>query len=816
MKLLPEDPRLTAYALGEIEDESERAEIEAAVEQSPELQAAVASIRELGDLLSAGFAEEPVPELSEFEKAKMEAPQVVEKPSSGSRLLAWPVWTSAAAILILAFVVLPQRGGVKEDFAYQAEPRTDAEEQTVTRMRVLDVDIPAELIEGTPQPIKVPNLEPAPTQAPQMVVQETIVVGRTTEDQDFGPPADAAVPPRLMSFSDFRKENGLDQSQPTAGSIVGKEMPAARQDPSMRIVAAAQMPIPEAPPATRLHMKDVSNISVASVDVNLPDMEQSFTVSSGLGGVGGDASMNLLGTPREGSNVNVFGLKTMSEEEALRRSRQAELTYNTEKYAPIEETDFRSPLVAPLSTFSIDVDTASYANVRRFLNQGQLPPADAVRIEELINYFPYSDAAPTESLAEGGAPFAVHMDQTIAPWNASNHLLRVALKGYEMPWDERPASNLVFLLDVSGSMSSQNKLPLVKEAMDLLVRRLDGRDRVAVVVYAGASGLALPSTTANNRETIQHAMDNLKAGGSTNGGAGIQLAYKVAREHFIEGGNNRVILCTDGDFNVGQTNQGDLADVAEAAADEGVSLTILGFGMGNLKDDMLEELSNKGKGSYAYVDSSAEARKVFLEDLASNIFKVAKDVKIQVEFNPAQVKAYRLIGYENRRLKAEDFNNDQKKAGDIGPAHTVVALYEIVPAGVDGATPSVDALRYQENVPAEGESGEVATVKLRYKQPEADVSQLITRTVESDDLVAFDDASADVRFGAAVAGFGMRLSASAHVNELSYDAIESIATSALDKDPGGHRSEFVGLVRQARKLSGGNQPEPAVIRCGEE
>jgi Ca-activated chloride channel family protein len=794
MQLLPEDPRLTAYALGEIEDESERNAIEAAVEQSPELQAAVASIRKLGDLLSAGFAEEPAPELSEFEKAKMEAPQVSEQPSSESRLLVWPVWTSAAAILLLAFVLLPQRSGVKEDFAYQAEPRTAAEERTVTRMRVLEVDIPAELIEGTPQPIKVPNLEPTPTQAPQLVMQETIVVGRDGVDEDLGPSADALM-------DDF----AFSEPVPAAS-------PVPKSTPAMKVLAMPQ----KAPVAHRVRMNPVANIAVAEVDIKLPDMEQSLTVSSGPASVDSDASMNLVGTPREGSHVNVFGLKTMSEEEALRRFRQAALSHNTETYAPIEETDFRSPLVAPLSTFSIDVDTASYANVRRFLNQGQLPPADAVRIEECINYFPYSDAAPTESLAEGGAPFAVHMEQTIAPWNTSNHLLRVALKGYEMPWEQRPASNLVFLLDVSGSMRSQNKLPLVKEAMDLLVRRLDGRDRVAVVVYAGASGLALPSTTANNRETIQHAMDHLNAGGSTNGGAGVQLAYKVAREHFIEGGNNRVILCTDGDFNVGQTNQGDLADVAEAAADEGVSLTILGFGMGNFKDDMLEELSNKGKGTYAYVDSSAEARKIFLEDLASNIFKIAKDVKIQVEFNPAHVQAYRLIGYENRRLKAGDFNNDAKKAGDIGPGHTVVALYEIVPAGVGGATPSVDALRYQENVPTEGESDEVATVKLRYKQPEADVSQLITRTVESDDLVAFDGASADARFGAAVAGFGMRLRGSEHANELSYDTIESIAASALGKDSGGHRSEFVGLVRKARELSGGKQSEPAGIRCGVE
>ena len=394
------------------------------------------------------------------------------------------------------------------------------------------------------------------------------------------------------------------------------------------------------------------------------------------------------------------------------------------------------------------------------------------------------------------------MAQTTAPWNPSNHLLRVALKGYEMPWEERLASNLIFLLDVSGSMNNSNKLPLVKEAMDILINRLDERDRVAIVVYAGASGLALPSTTANNRETIRHALNQLQAGGSTNGGAGIQLAYKVAREHFIDGGNNRVILCTDGDFNIGQTNSGDLADLAEAAADEGISLTILGFGMGNYKDDLLEELSNKGKGSYAYIDSETEARKVFLQDITGNLFKIAKDVKIQVEFNPAKVKKYRLIGYENRRLKAEDFNNDKKKAGDIGPGHTVVALYEIIPANGDKTDLSeVDDLRYQQRTETSSISAEVATIKLRYKNPDADVSQLITQTISGNVLTEFNAASEDIRFSASVTAFGMLLSNSEYANGISYETIESIASNALGVDPGGYRSEFVSLVRKARELT---------------
>jgi len=749
MKLLPEDPRLTAYALGEIEDQQERSAIESAVAQSTELQQAVAAIRDMSELLTKGFAAEPIPELSEFEKARMGQPTATRERSGVSRILSWPVLSSVAAVLIVAFVVLPQRSALKEDFAYQAEPRkedfADQElpiESLIPKLQIAEVipydaEIHAELIESSPfQAIARPNVKP----------NELV---------------------ELRQSNPRRRVNMAAPSRSSRVKARERVVLPKEADGYVSVTATKAMvlsaPIKPAPPKK----------PKASVSAPAPP------------------AMNLA--------AHVM--------RAPKQARELPAAFNTEKYAPIEESGFRSPLVAALSTFSIDVDTASYANVRRFLNQGQLPPADALRIEEMINYFPYADAAPTKSLDEGGAPFAVHMAQTIAPWNESHHLLRVALKGYEMPWEERPSSNLVFLLDVSGSMNNANKLPLVKEAMDLLVRRLDGRDRVAVVVYAGASGLALPSTTANNHDTIQHAMDNLKAGGSTNGGEGIQLAYKVAREHFIEGGNNRVILCTDGDFNVGQTNSGDLTDIAEAAADEGISLTILGFGMGNYKDDLLEALSNKGKGSYAYVDSGAEARKVFLEDLTGNLFKIAKDVKIQVEFNPAQVNAYRLIGYENRRLKAEDFNNDKKKAGDIGPGHTVVALYEIIPATVDSDVPSVDALRYQE-VEAKSAPGEVATVKLRYKQPDADVSQLITRTVNSDELVRFDATHEDVRFSAIVAAFGMRLAGSEHLNGLSYDAIESIAASSLGIDPGGHRSEFVGLVRRARELSPAETPMP--------
>ncbi len=803
MKLLPEDPRITAYALGEIDDSQERAAIESAVAASPELQATVASIREMSDLLSGGFAAEAAPELSEFEKAKLEPTPERSSVASGYKTRAryyWPIvaFASAAAAIALAFIIVPQT--TTREYVYNPEPRVDLD--------------------------SLPPVEPVPV--------NTNASMRAVEDLDIRQQQQGRKVAALETqIAEFEAAHGLSRgdassvvSAPSAPSAAKPQL-AQQQSQSMvsyeGFVKGSLADAPQSQPVAALSvpatLPSPSSDGSESIQAELASRTQSFSVRSGLGAnvQGADEASKLMAEQSkamsvfDAANVRsrtqgqvVDGFESPSEilgQSPVRGAAvKTQTVANTESYDPIEETDFRSPLVAPLSTFSIDVDTASYANVRRFLKQGQLPPADAVRIEELINYFSYEDAAPTVALDEGGAPFAVHMAQTVAPWEPSHHLLRIALKGYEMPWSERPASNLVFLLDVSGSMNRANKLPLVKEAMDLLVRRLDQRDRVAIVVYAGASGLVLPSTTANNRATIAHAMQNLKAGGSTNAGAGVELAYKTAREHFIEGGNNRVILCTDGDFNVGQTNRGELADIAEAQAEDGVSLTILGFGMSNYKDDMLETLSNKGKGTYAYVDSSAEARKVFLEDLASNLFKIAKDVKIQVEFNPAQVKAYRLIGYENRRLKAEDFNNDAKKAGDIGPGHTVVALYEWVPTSSEIALPGVDALRYQATSEVERVEGEVATVKLRYKQPEGTVSELITQTVGSDDIVRFEQGSEDLRFSAAVAAFGLRLRESQSVAGFGYEAIERIAVEALARDPGGHRSEFTELVRQAEAL----------------
>jgi len=472
--------------------------------------------------------------------------------------------------------------------------------------------------------------------------------------------------------------------------------------------------------------------------------------------------------------------------------------HNTESYDRITDNPFLRSTDNPLSTFSIDVDTASYSNLRRFLTQGRLPPKDAVRIEELVNYFPYTYAPPTN-----GDPFAVHVEIAQCPWNLSHRLARVGLKGREIPEDQRPPTNLVFLIDVSGSMQPANKLPLLKQAMNLLVEKLTENDHVAIVVYAGNSGVRLPSTPCSEKVSILHTIDSLRAGGSTNGGEGIQLAYSVATENFIKNGVNRVILATDGDFNVGVTNQGDLVRLIEDKAKSGVFLSVLGFGYGNLKDSTMEKLADKGNGNYAYIDNLAEARKVLVDQMGGTLFTIAKDVKIQVEFNPARAAAYRLIGYENRLLAKEDFNDDKKDAGEIGAGHTVTALYEIVPAATaDAKRPAVDPLKYQPSTrPATSDSPELLTLKLRYKAPDGDISKLLTFPVTDPDR-RFDKATDDFRFAAAVASFGMLLRDSPHKGNANYDAVLEFAQGALGDDPQNYRHEFLDLVKKAKSLSG--------------
>ncbi|GAA4332519.1 VWA domain-containing protein [Mucilaginibacter gynuensis] len=471
---------------------------------------------------------------------------------------------------------------------------------------------------------------------------------------------------------------------------------------------------------------------------------------------------------------------------------------NTESYKGITENGFNIAKSNPLSTFSVDVDAASYSNVRRFINGGQLPPADAVRIEEMINYFNYNLPGPA-----GNEPVAIHTELSSAPWNSKHRLLRIGLKAKTIPTDNLPASNLVFLIDVSGSMESENKLPLVKSSMKMLVNQLRAKDKVAIVVYAGAAGLALPPTDGDKKSTINNAIDNLNAGGSTAGGEGIKLAYRVAAENFLKEGNNRIILATDGDFNLGASSDDDMEKLITKKRESGIHLSVLGYGMGNYKDSKMETLADKGDGNYAYIDNITEARKTLVSEFGGTLFTVAKDVKLQIEFNPAKVQAYRLVGYENRMLNKEDFNNDKKDAGDMGSGHTVTALYEIVPAGIkDDYSGSVDALKYQktDEKPAASSSDEMMTIKFRYKDPKSSASKL-SQVVVKDMPKDFNSTSTDFKFAASVAEIGMLLRDSQFKQNATYDQAIRIARSGKGDDHEGYRAEFIKLAESAKLLA---------------
>ena len=485
-----------------------------------------------------------------------------------------------------------------------------------------------------------------------------------------------------------------------------------------------------------------------------------------------------------------------------------------EEYSPINENSFvRAAGEDAISTFSIDVDTAAYSNMRRFITRGQLPPPDAVRIEELVNYFSYDYPLP-----QGDDPFSVNMELASCPWSTSHKLLRVGIKGKEVHVDERPASNLVFLLDVSGSMNSPNKLPLLKRGLQMMVDQLNDNDRVSIVTYRGNAGLVLEPTSGDQTRKIKEAIEKLTSGGSTNGSAGIELAYQLAQKHFIDGGVNKVILATDGDLNVGVTGNEELVKLIKQKASENVFLTVLGFGTGNLKDSKLEQLADNGNGLYAYIDGLSEARKVLVDSLSGSLVTIAKDVKLQLEFNPAEVTSYRLIGYENRTLQTEDFNNDQIDAGEIGAGHTVTAIYELLttdaPEFVSTAPvkmkyqseaqvekPAAPKTEASVNLSEQAQSGELLTLALRYKQPDSNTSQRLEFTIDNESQ-SFESASADFRFAASVASFGMLLRGSQHAGDATKSTIEDMATPAIGEDRSGYRTEFLELVRKANLVRG--------------
>ena len=485
--------------------------------------------------------------------------------------------------------------------------------------------------------------------------------------------------------------------------------------------------------------------------------------------------------------VVVTGLFTRRSQS--RRAARRPITAN-ESYKEIEENTFKLVKAAPLSTFSIDVDKASYSNIRRMINNGMDIPKDAVKIEEMINYFNYDYPQPT-----GEHPFAIHTEYVQTPWNKDTKLVKIGMQGKNVPLEDVPASNLVFLLDVSGSMGEPNKLPLLKSAFNLLVNQLREKDKISIVVYAGAAGVVLEPTSGEEKIKIQDALDKLQAGGSTAGGAGIELAYKMARENFIEGGNNRVILATDGDFNVGMSSDSAMKDLIKEERESGVFLTVLGFGMGNYKDSKLETLAQTGNGNHAYIDSMQEAQRVLGTEFGGTLYTIAKDVKIQVEFNPDNVQAYRLIGYENRLLNDEDFNDDKKDAGELGSGHNVTALYELIPPGVKSDyLKDIDDYKYVKRRPTANNSNELLTVKFRYKEPEGKKSKLLQEVVYTSSEKA---ASKDLNFISALALFGMNLRESEFTNGKGVSLVLELAEKGRGEDEEGYRAEFIRLVKSS-------------------
>jgi Ca-activated chloride channel family protein len=760
-KISPDDPRLTTYALNEMEAD-EQAGFVALLQDDPAAQAAVEEIRATARALGAALEAEPVPVLPPASSAPA-APPVRGK------LLRFPqlyfmVSSLAAACFAVFFLYWEQHRPAPEQKRYvemaAAKPVNANADQEEKEEKDSPVTAPLPLLVETP-----------PTPSPDAARSE--IAGKSLREE----PVEVSVP-----------------------------VPApAPLPPALQVTTNASLPVPEKKEGNVARLDEVDKTIVLSPFTVEASADQGYAANSTLAGtrvrsplaalVGSEASS--IGSRDAATGSDEFK-RNYRDEDVIPPVGSGGLTplsdFNTETYAPLEENKFLAVAQDPLSTFSIDVDTGAYANVRRFLEQKQRPPRDAVRIEEMVNYFPYHYAPPPA----GGAPFAASLEVASAPWAPAHRLVRIGLKGRVVSEAERPAASLVFLIDVSGSMEAANKLPLVKESMRLLVARLRPDDRVAIVTYAGESGVALRSTTVKKKAGILKAIDRLEAGGSTNGGAGIQLAYDLARENLVPGGINRVILATDGDFNVGVTAEGELTRLIEQEARSGVSLTVLGFGMGNYKDAMLVKLSDKGNGNYAYIDTAAEARKALVDQVGGTLLTIAKDVKIQVEFNPAQVQSYRLIGYEKRALRKEDFNDDRVDAGEIGSGHTVTALYEVVPVGAGGpATGSVDPLKYQNGRDADfkaaSDSDELLTVKIRYKEPSGDVSRKLEFPLR-DAGRRFEEASADFKFSAAVAAFGMILRESPFRGDATLTSVAAWARSGLEDDAGGYRGEFLELV----------------------
>lgn len=814
MKITPDDPRLTAYALGELDEAGCKA-IEAELKNSPECRCAVEEIREAAALLTTELATEELPDLTFAQQRKIE--NQLRATGRQPWFARWRVLIyglGAATACLMAAMLLPalSKHKVQKPLAVAqnySRPKPPLSPDSQARP---EVETPALAVTVTPPADPASSMPGAKAgDRPPVVVN--------------GPTVSSPVDYLHVQKNDVTKAN-----TPTPANSVAYEFQAGPLTTSPRVPAS---PGPVSP-GRKTDDLSLVQASARPKEVRLNAQNESLTrvpVSGGRGGSRGQADDGaMLGrrvtplasvTPslqpsettlfyRSRSSAQAPGQNRWHVEEAegLREAPVADGYFGSERsesstasYPQLVENAFLSARNAPLSTFSIDVDTASYANMRRFLNEGRMPPRDAVRIEELVNYFKYNYPQP-----RGEDPFSANIEVAGCPWNSEHRLVRVGLKGREIAQDKRPPSNFVFLIDVSGSMQPAERLPLIKQALRQLVKKMTANDRVAIVVYASAAGVKLPSTSCERKETILEAIDQLGAGGSTAGAAGIQAAYRVAQENFIEGGVNRVLLATDGDFNVGMTDQNQLVNLIQEKAKSGVFLTTLGVGTDNYKDALMQKLADKGNGNYHYLDTLEEAQKVLIDQMNGTLVTIAKDVKIQIEFNPSQVGAYRLIGYEKRMLRQEDFNNDAKDAGEIGAGHTVTALYEIVPPGREVRSGGeVDDLKYQPPAEEKPEryvttgSRELLTLKLRYKQPDGNTSRLLTFPV-TDKGGSYSRASTDFKFAAAVAEFGMLLRDSEYKGTSSFGGVLELAEEAKGADAEGYRAEFLTLVRKARNL----------------
>ena len=855
------DEKLTTYALGELTGD-DAAAIESLIARDSNARAEVEAIRAVASQLTDAMADEPAPALTDAQR------ELILSDSAAPRLAAPPGADQGSAS--------PETTSV-EAAADAPEAESSPVIYTFRAARWVGVALAAAAVIGLAfvWPMLTPgiaksqrNIAMSDRAAGEALAKNELAEGRDEEYLGTKLGLETATRERQQSQDDraFAHEGRAPEFQEAEG--VRRALQQLEKDAtSGGVTAADQFAQPTAQPGAANASPAVPILRLEAQSSMIPPASKQ-TVANGSGGrIFGDPADRAESQYNDDTEdeIRFFDGQSMRSAEGVMeypsdwphplhgdvpaigevfRSRgvRDNSDFSREGYAPLLDNPFKKPLGEDVfSTFSIDVDTASYSNIRRIINDGALPPAGAVRIEELINYFHYDYETPSES-AE--APFTVDVVATSCPWNPQHRLVRIGLKGYEIPMDNRPATNLVFLIDVSGSMDAPNKLPLVKDSLRLLVNELNGDDRVALAVYAGNSGLVLDSTQLYEKDTILQAIDSLTPGGSTHGSAGIQLAYDVAVKHYIDGGANRVILCTDGDFNVGVTSDDELIKLIEEKRKTGVFLSVLGYGTGNWQDAKMEQLSNHGNGVAAYIDTLAEARKVLVDQAAGTLVTIAKDVKIQVDFNPQKVEAYRLIGYANRMLAAQDFNDDTKDAGEIGAGHTVTALYEVVPVGVTPPIPSVDPSKYaqadgdrdrgvdasEDGAPASetaaretasenraaGEeqvvgggrvlesippmTKELLTVRLRFKKPDEDASTRFDVPLV-DNGTNIDAAHPDVKFAAAVAEFGMLLRHAEHMGDASWAQVLDLAEAGRGEDKNGYRAQFIELVNKARRLA---------------